>query len=174
MSTALSKFKQMANATNLDRAKSQAETALEKAKTEPLAAVNHNLAVLISALTALSAAANGVSFKGGVVGNQGSISYTDTYNRRNGTAPSMKLEFSTAGKPVTLHAYEGNGLVDTPDTIECSTQQEALGYLASFLGLIAPERATEIMPLIENAERAITNQAQLEGKSGRWTSRPVR
>lgn len=176
MSTALSKFTQMANATNLERAQSQAETALAKAKTEPLAAVNHNLAVLISALTALPAAANGVSFKGGVAGDKGAICYTDTYNRRNGTAPNLTMEFSASGRPVTLYAYEGTGLGEQAETVyPCDTQAQALEVVAWFLGKVAPERATEIVPLLENADRAIVIQKQMEnaavGKEGRWSAR---
>lgn len=184
MLTTLSKFTQMANATRQARAEEQAEEALKNSQENPLATKTHHLSVLFSALRALPMAENGVSFKGGIVGDKGAIVYADTYSLRNGTSAKISLNFdedtqlfTQNGKHPIVVLTEQDEDRDAEFTVvrPCYTQIEALGYIAAFLGQVAPEREAEILPLLQNAEYAILNQTQMENKAagneGRWSAR---
>lgn len=168
MTNPLKSFADAAAATRLERAENRAKKAIEANNTHTA-----HLKTFIAELVRLPAVGEYVSFKGGMTGNKGSLSYASTYGRRNLSVPYLTINANDDNSEIMISYFEGKGLEEQAERLfPCNDQLQALDVVAWYLGTVAPEREAEIAPVIGRACLAIKKQNQMQsGHQGRWSAR---
>lgn len=157
-------FQDAAATTRMERATQKAQTAIDNGQEKTA-----HIAKLLEELTQLPAAPHGVSFKGGLAGDTASLSYSDTYNRKNGKTSILQLKISDAGYDFTVKEADGSA-----NNTQVKTQLDALSVIGGFLGRVAPERETEVVMALARAATATRAQTQIQNEgAGRWAARPL-